>query len=239
MQLIKDPETDSLKSEISTLEAQIAALENERSEIEREIYLFEIKYDKILGAIILQILELRKNRLHEERLNDSEKDSDYYEAEKDYKNFEESYNISLKEEILELTPEEQNELILTFRKASKLCHPDIVADEQKEMAQKVFVELKKAYDKNDLKRVKEIYEDLLKGVFVALGKEVNEKQKLLSIIAELKTRKEACERVLNQLKENKTYQTIQRIDNLNEYFERKKNELIKILEKEKSFPSYE
>jgi hypothetical protein len=234
VKLMRDPELKSLKLEITILESEIAVLESERSQIEKVIYLFEVRYDKILGSLILQILELRKNRLRKEKIDDPVKDSEYHEAEKDYQDFKESYS-TLKEEIPELTSEEQNELILTFRKASKLCHPDIVADEQKEIAQKVFIELKKAYDKNDLKRIKEIYNDLLKGIFVLLGAEVNEKQKLLSIIAEFRFKRDKYKCLLLQLKENETYLKIQQIDDWDKYFKRKQKELTEILNEEKSF----
>ncbi|WPC10980.1 hypothetical protein LEQ04_09980 [Riemerella anatipestifer] len=43
-----------------------------------------------------------------------------------------------------------------FRKATVLCHADKVADEFKDAAQRIFIDLKEAYDTNDLKKVSEI-----------------------------------------------------------------------------------
>lgn len=229
-----DPEIAAIKLEIKALEIQIASLEDERSDMEKMIYVFEVKHDKELGAIILQILELRKKRLQKEKKDNPEKEAEYIETERDYNTYKETYETASKENINELKPEEQNELNLIFRKASKLCHPDIVADEQKEKAQKVFVELKKAYDNNNLKRVKEIYNDLKKGVFVALGEKVTEKQMLLSIVIELRSKRNEFENILQQLKESETFQKIQKIMDLDIYFNEKKKELTEVLKEEES-----
>ncbi len=227
-----DPEIEAIRLEIRTLEIQISSLEDERSEMEKTIYSFQVQHDKILGELILKILELRKSRLKIEKDENPEKEKDYNEAEEDYNNFKEDYESNINEEINDLTPEQKTELTILFRKASKLCHPDIVADEQKEMAQKVFIELKKAYDTNNLNRLKEIYNDLLKGVFTSLGLEVSEKQKLLSIVIELRSKRAEYESILTDLKSSETFRTIQNIKDLDNYFNQKRIELLEVLQEE-------
>ena len=234
-----DPEIIALKLEITALEIQVSSLEDERSEMEKEIFVFQVMHDKVLGEIILKILGLRKERLKTQKNASPEKETEYSDAEKDYNNYKGSLDSSSKEKIHELSEEQLEELKITFRKASKLCHPDIVADKQKEKAHKVFIELKKAFDKNDLNRVREIYNDLKKGAFVTSGEKVNERQKLLSIVIELRSKRNDYENVLRQLKESETYQTIQQIKDWDEYFEVKKKELSEVLEEEQSLANNE
>lgn len=233
-----DPEVFALKFEIKALEIQVASLEDERAEMEKKIFAFQVMHDKVLGEILLQILNLKKERLKKQKTKSPEKETDYREAEKDYNDYKGSYEAALKDEILELNPEQLQEITVLFRKASKLCHPDVISDEQKSQAQKVFIELKKAYDKNDLKRVKEIYDDLKRGVFSSIGENVTEKQKLLTIVISLRTKRNDCEITLQQLKENETYQTIIKIPDWDEYFSQKKNELSKVLEEEQTLSNY-
>ena len=88
------------------------------------------------------------------------------EAEEDYNTYHEEFESSKNEEIAKLTEDEQKELKSKYRKASKLCHPDLVSDEQKELATKLFAELSDAYERNDLEKVREILENLELGNFL-------------------------------------------------------------------------
>ena len=74
--------------------------------------------------------------------------------------FEEKLKELLEEDAIELSKEMKMELKTLYRKASKLCHPDIVNKDQQEEANKIFQELNAAYRDKDINRVKEIYEDL-------------------------------------------------------------------------------
>ena len=47
------------------------------------------------------------------------------------------------------------------RKASLLCHPDRVSENQREVAVKRFHQLQAAYERNDLEKVKIIHDDLV------------------------------------------------------------------------------
>ena len=75
--------------------------------------------------------------------------------------------------------EKQNELRKNYRKATKLCHPDKVTDEQKELATKMFTDLKNAYDNNNLEKLNKILSELERGIFKSQGNTITEKDKLI------------------------------------------------------------
>ena len=60
-----------------------------------------------------------------------------------------------------------------------MCHPDKVADEFKDAAQKIFVDLKAAYEANDLKKVSEILSNLERGKFKAMSDTISRRTNLL------------------------------------------------------------
>ncbi|MCW2118085.1 phospholipase D-like domain-containing protein [Flavobacterium sp. 7A] len=57
----QDPEIPALQLEIRGLEFQVASLEDEKTEIEKNINFFSLKYNLEFGELIERILNLRKN----------------------------------------------------------------------------------------------------------------------------------------------------------------------------------
>lgn len=228
-----DPEIPALQLEIRGLEFQVASLEDEKTEIEKLIRTFDLKYNNELGGIIKEILHFKMLRA-KEILNDKEDNdkakNEYKEAENDYREFNNAYNEKIKiAPPAELTKDLQKELKQNYRKATKLCHPDKVADEQKELAQKIFNELKTAYDNNDLKKVNSILADLEKGIFKSQGETVTEKDKLKFILQGLIQKRKALEEMLVALKQTDAYVKIKDIKNWDSYFEQCKKEYEAIL----------
>lgn len=214
-----DPKIDALKLEIKALEAAINILSNEKADIEKLIHEFGIRHNKELGELIIKILQYRKEN--------AKGTPQQQEAEEDYSNYHQQYEATKNEDVATLTNEEQKELKEKYRKASKLCHPDVVSEDQKELATKLFAELSAAYEKNDLKRVSEILENLNNGnFFISKSDALNAKQllqtemeKLRLLIAELKIQ-------LQEIKESDTYKTIISIDDWDEYFNNVKQKLL-------------
>ena len=148
------------------------------------------------------------------------------EAEDDYNTYHQEYEATKNEEVATLTDEEQKELKSKYRKASKLCHPDVVSGEQKELATKLFAELSAAYEKNHIKRVSEILEGLEKGnFFVSKSDAINEKQLLQAEMQKQRMRVKELKEQLQTIKESDTYKTISSIDNWDEYFINAKQKL--------------
>ena len=138
-----DPELEGLKLETKVLETEVNALSNEKADLEKLIHEFGVRHNNELGKLILKILRFKK-----QKAKGTPKQA---EAEKDYNNYSKEYEITKDEKIAELTHEEKKELKLKYWKASKLCHPNVVSEDQKELAEKIFIELNAAYERNDIK----------------------------------------------------------------------------------------
>jgi DnaJ domain len=218
-----DLELEGLKLEAKVLEAEVNGLSEEKADLEKLIYEFGVRHNNELGELILKILRFRQKK--------AKGTPQEAEAEKDYNEYNKEYEITKDEKINELTEEEQKDLKQKYRKASKLCHPDVVSEEQKELADKLFAELNAAYERNDLKRVKEILENLEKGnFFVSKSDAINEKQLLKAEIEKLRMRIKEVKQQVQNIKGSEAYITINSIDDLNEYFENAKQKLTKQIE---------
>lgn len=219
-----DPEIAALKLEIKNLENQLNGFDNEKIELEKLLSEFQHRHTIELGEIILDILKLRKLKFKSDK-------SKFEEAENDERQYREKVNTEKEKEIFELTDEQKLELKKKFRKATVLCHPDKVADEFKEAAQRIFIELKQAYDANDLKKVTEILNDLEKGNFFKTKSEtVQEKDLLKAAIAKLKRQINILETEIITIKESDTFKTIISIEDWDDYFQRTKEKLKRELE---------
>ena len=86
------------------------------------------------------------------------------------------------------------ELKSMFRQASILCHPDKVSEEHREEAHHTFIDLKTAYENNDINRVRQILNDLDKGnEFVSQSESISEKDILKVTIESLKEKIKSLE----------------------------------------------
>ena len=155
--IYSDPEIEALKLEVKSLEASINSLSEEKADIEKLIHEFGVRHNNELGQLIIKILRYRK-----ENAKGSQQQR---ETEEDYNSYHKEYDSSKNEEVAILTDEDQKELKDKYRKASKLCHPDVVSEDQKEIATKLFAELNTAYEMNDIVRVREILQNLETGHF--------------------------------------------------------------------------
>ena len=206
-----DPEIDALKLEAKSLETQINILSNQKADLEKLVHKFGVRHSKELGELIIKILKYRKEKA---KGTPQEK-----ETAQDYNRYQQEYEITKDEEIATLTEEEQKELKDKYRRASKLCHPDVVSEEQKELATKLFAALNAANERNDLQRVREILKDLETGnFFVSKSDAINEKQLLKAAIEKLRLRIKELGQQLQSIKESETYKTITGIDDWDEYF---------------------
>jgi hypothetical protein len=228
-----DPEIPALQLEIRSLEYQISSLSDEKTDIEKSIRSFELKYNEELGRIITNILYYKKvvaEKIADEYKNDPKKRKEYEEAKFDYEDFSKSYHDKLNEpKPFVLNEEKQNELKKNYREATKLCHPDKISDDQKELATKIFTDLKNAYDNNNLAKVNQILYDLEKGIFKSQGQTINEKEKLYIIKENLILKRRELEELLLSLRNTDIFKKISSIKNWDEYFAEAKEKFNKIL----------
>ncbi|HEY8658437.1 MAG TPA: J domain-containing protein [Hanamia sp.] len=213
-----DPEIDGLKLEAKSLEAKLNRLSDEKADLEKLIHEFGVRHNKELGELILKILKYRKTKA-----KGTPKET---EAEEDYKNYSQEFEVSKNEKVAELSEEEMIEIKKKYRKASKLCHPDVVSEDQKELADKLFTELNRAYEQNDLKKVTEILENLKKGnFFVSKSDTITEKQLMKAEIEKLKIRITELQQQMQLIKESDAYKTISSIKDWDAYFKETKEKL--------------
>lgn len=62
-----------------------------------------------------------------------------------------------------ISEEDRNELKRLWRQASKLCHPDLVADDLKEEANRMMVQLNQAKQRGDVKAIRSLVARLQQG----------------------------------------------------------------------------
>lgn len=218
----KHEDIEQLKWEIKYLEIEIITLENERSSIEKLITDFLHTYTMKFGELIVEILKLKKEKL--KRAGKEDKSTEYEQAEEEYTHFRNEYNRVKKENLQELTEEEQQNLKTLYRKAILLCHPDKFTDEDmKSKAHKIFVELQDAYSKNDIKRVREILKKLENGLYdIEEMEATSDRDMLLKRIAYLRLRREEITNEISRIKRGKNYKDIISIKNIDLYFEEEK-----------------
>ncbi|WP_372650035.1 phospholipase D-like domain-containing protein [Draconibacterium sp.] len=207
-----DPEIEALKLEIKNLENQLNAFDNEKTELEKILSEFQHRHSGELGELILEILKLRKLRYKSDKTK-------YEEAANDEKEYRAQFEKEKKRQVFDLNDEEKANLKKKFRKATVLCHPDKVSDEFKEAAQQMFIELKTAYDANDVKKVSEILNDLENGnYFKAKSETITQKDVLRSAIAQLCRQIKQLEDEIIYIKQSETFKTVSSITNWDEYF---------------------
>ena len=189
-----------------------------KAELEKIIHEFSVRHNQELGELIIKILGYLKEK--------AKGTSQEAEAKKDYEDFSSNYEATKNETVSTLTEEEQKNLKDNYRKASKLCHPDVVDEDQKETAHKIFSELNAAYQRNDAKRVAEILNELQHGkTFTSKADTTNEKQTLLSELKRLRIRLQQLIDAITAIKTSDIFEKIIRISDWDEYFSKTKQQL--------------
>jgi hypothetical protein len=228
--LSEDEDLIALKMEIRALELDYNSIVNEVAETEKLIHNFSTQQNQELGDLLNQILKFRRDKLEIEKGKSKKKKIEFEEANSDYEKFNEQYEVSKKEIINLLDEKQKKELKKNYRKASKLCHPDIVNENLKFQAQEIFRELRLAYEQNDLERVNEILSSLENGnLFIKKSDSINEKSILKVEIINLRKKISNIEDKLSELKSSDTYQSIIKIENWESYFENTKKTLFEEL----------
>ena len=213
-----DPEIEALRFEAKGLEKQIQELSNEKAELDKLIHEFSVRHSQELGELILKILQYRKQQ--------NKGTTQQEETQKDYEEFYNDYQTTKDEKVATLTEDEQKEIKEKYRKASKLCHPDVVDEAQKEMAHKIFMELNEAYEKNDLQRVTEILESLQQGkAFTSKADTANDKIALQIEIERLRKSLQDLNIAIDTIKTSETFEKITNINDWDAYFVQTKQQL--------------
>jgi len=228
-----DFKSEELKWQIKYLELEIVALENEKTTILKIISDFVHTYTIRFGELLSKILKLKKEKL---QAKGNERYEEYKKAEEAYQSFKEDFHKEQEKEkdYTHLNDEDKEELKKKYRKAASMCHPNGLYSRFEEgsveikKANELYIKLKEAYDKNDLKTVSQILSNLENGIFdfqqegdvTATKREVLEAR-----LSYLKEKLETLRVELYELRCDKTYRTVINIHNMDDFFTEEEEKL--------------
>lgn len=228
---------EDTKDTINELKETLAQLEEQLDKLDED----DENYNELLAAheelqkaldelekdLIFQEEELQKTKSF---MENDELDEEYEEVKSQYEEYANDYEQVQKahKDIFTLNENEKVELKKLYKKAARLCHPDIVPDELKEKAHELMQELNHAYSKKDLKNVQKILVSLESGSgFELTSDSITDKELIKAKIEEYKNNIAETEAEIETIKEDETYQTISKLDDWDGYFEALKSELEK------------
>ena len=213
---------DELKSTVAELETALESINEDDENYEELSQAYnELKseLEKLETELELQEDELEKAK---EFIEDETIEQEYEEVNSHYEEFESEYE-HIKESIensLTLNDEEKKELKSLYKKAARLCHPDIVPDVLKEKAHELMQKLNEAYSKKYIAKVKEILHSLQNGTSFEVSSEtIEDKELIRAKIKEYLKNIETIQSEIEEIKEDETYQTIVTLDDWDGYFE--------------------
>lgn len=219
---------EELKSSIDELKEVLDLIDEDHEDYEEILAAYNelnVELDKLEQELSDQETDLAKTK---ESFDDDELFQQYEEAKSSADEFDESYEHikEFQKEKIDLRNEEKAELKKLFRKAARLCHPDIVPDELKEQATQMMQQLNVAYDKQDLAQVRKILDSLENGSGFELSSDhIEDKEQLKEKIQEYKENIAHIESEIEEILHDDTYQTISTLDDRDAYFEDLKKDL--------------
>jgi len=115
----------------------------------------------LIASLLAEAQELEKGLTREEEPARQARD----EARQEYEEYQEQQHDAQARFSFEqkLSQDERQELKKLWRQASKLCHPDLVADEMKEEANAMMVQLNQAKHRGDVKAIRSLVARLHQG----------------------------------------------------------------------------
>ena len=220
---------DEIKETIVQLEEVLENIDEDNedyTEIKNAYDELQVELETLESELKVQEKELEKAK---EFIENEDIKNDYEEAKTHYKQYENEYENVKKaqKENIKLNDEEKIELKKLYKKAAKLCHPDIVPDELKEKAHKIMQELNEAYSKQDLNKIKSILTSLETTGFglLVVSDSIDDKEILRAKLEEFKENIFILEEEIEDIKLDDTFVTISELDDWDEYFENLINEL--------------
>ncbi len=180
---------------------------------------YDKAYEAWQAAKEAEDAQRKKVKEAKEALENDEDFQAYEEIKQEHEESSCGHKKALEQKRFTLNDEEKKELKLLFRKAARLCHPDIVTKELRDQAHEITAHLNEAYTQNDLNSVKKILDMLENGVyFDAASDKLQDTEKLKYKIAHLTDVLADISDDLEAIKEDETYKTIEEIEDWDAYF---------------------
>lgn len=128
-----------------------------------------------------------------------------------------------------LSPDERNELKQLWRRASRLCHPDVVADDLKEKAHQMMVQLNQARQNADLAAVRALLTQLQNGLEPMMASDrLNDLQHLRQKIKQLREQISALLNEINELEAENAWRLATSVTDKEAYFSDQQRALTEI-----------
>jgi hypothetical protein len=221
---------DELRNTIDELKEALESIDESHESYDEIKSAYEELQDelkKLENELEIQEEELAKTK---EFIEDDEIQDEYEEAKSHYDEYENDYEQikQNQKDLIELNDNEKSELKKLYKKAARLCHPDIVADTLKEKAHEMMQQLNETYSRQDLVQLKKILHSLESGtIFNLTSDSVNDTELLKEKIKEYKETLKHIEDEIAEIQEDDSYKTISNLEDWDAYFEELKNELKK------------
>ena len=156
-----------MQLEIRRLEAELLALEAERAEAGRLLAAFELWHQRELGALLQDVLVLRRDVASHQRHAWAYAEREYQRARQRYQQQAHAHEQARATAAhpFALAAAGRATLKKLYRKAAQLCHPDRVAETQKAAATAAFQQVLGAYQRQDVAALQAQLLELRRGFF--------------------------------------------------------------------------
>lgn len=118
-----------------------------------------------------------------------------------------------------LSEDDQAELKRLWRQASKLCHPDLVADELKEEANAMMVQLNQAKQRGDVKAIRSLVARLQQGFEPLMASDrLNDLERIRKKIEQVRSQIDTLVNELAELEKEESWLLVSSLNDMETYF---------------------
>lgn len=129
----------------------------------------------------------------------------------------------------QLSEEDQTELKRLWRQASKLCHPDLVADELKDEANAMMVQLNQAKHRGDVKAIRSLVARLHQGFEPMMASDrLNDLERIRKKMAQVREQIDILVAELAELEKEESWLLVSSLSNMDAYFTQQEKALSEV-----------
>ncbi|WP_145508066.1 DNA repair protein [Yersinia alsatica] len=203
----------------------LSSLSHETVEIRQQIQ----QQTELVTALLAEIQELEKgfNTRNTESTRQARE-----EAKEKYERYQEQQNDAEQRHDNErkLSADQRQELKRLWRQASRLCHPDLVADEFKEKAHQLMVQLNQARQRGDFSAIHTLLESLKQGLEPLMASDlIDDLERLRRKISEVRHQIDAMLHELDALEKEESWRLATSLPDKDGWFKEQENLLSKTL----------
>lgn len=203
----------------------LSSLSHETVEIRNQIQ----QQTELVTALLAEIQQLEKgfNTRNTESTRKARE-----EAKEKYESYQEQQNDAEQRHDNErkLSTDQRQQLKRLWRQASRLCHPDLVADEFKEKAHQLMVQLNQARQRGDVSAIHTLLESLKQGLEPLMASDIiDDLERLRRKINEVSNQIDAMLHELDTLEKEESWRLATSLPDKDGWFKEQENLLSKTL----------